>query len=308
MEKCLFLYNPLSGKGKIVKKEEKIVKDLSQKYEVEVCRSQHPGHIGELILEKGNDVDLIVVAGGDGTLNEAINSIMRLGKKVKLGYIPTGTVNDVAHSLGIPRNIKKAVKNILEGEEFSHDVFKMNDRYGIYVCCSGLFTETSYATDQKQKRKMGKVAYAFHGIKKVFSTPAVKLKLSYDGGELEGKYALMLVLNSKSVAGFRINRRAALNDGLVDVVLIKSKKDKVNFGAVCKVAMFFLQGIKTHYKKNIDVLQIDKFRIDTTEDTIINLDGEKIGEGSFNFEVIKEGINIIVPSLKKLIKHEEKID
>ena len=308
MGKCLFAYNPLSGKGKIVKKEKEIVKMLEEKYQVEVCQSQYPGHIGDMILEKGEGIDLLVVSGGDGTLNEVVNSCMRLSRKPIIGYIPTGTVNDVAHSLGIPRDIKKAVKNILNGQVFAHDVFKMNDRYGIYVCCSGLFTETSYATNQQQKKRMGKIAYALHGAKKIFTTQAVKLKLTYDSGTLEGKYAIMLILNSRSVAGFMINRRARLNDGLVDVVLIKSKKDKVNFTSICSVAMFFLRGLRYKDNRSMKVLELDKFHIDTTDDTVINLDGEKIGAGSFVFEVIKQGIEIIVPSLKNLDKKIEKID
>ncbi len=297
MKKCLFVYNPLSGKGKIVKNEQYIVDQLSKEYLVMVCRSKYSGHIGEIIIEEGEDADLIVVAGGDGTLNETINSMARLNNKPKLGYIPTGTVNDVAHSLSIPRNIKKAVKNILNGQEFKHDIFRMNDRYGIYVCCSGLFTESSYATDQSKKKKMGKIAYALHGVKKVFSTPAVKLKLEYDDKVIEDKFALMLILNSRNVAGFRLNRKALLNDGLVDVVLIKSRKEGiVPFSSVCTVAKFFLKGL-AHQKntKNIIILQLDKFRINTTESTVINLDGEKIGAGSFDFEVIKEGVSIIIP-------------
>ena len=307
MEKCLFIYNPLSGKGKVAKNESRIVKMLESKFIVDVHRSKYSGNIGEVVSEKGAGYDIIVISGGDGTLNEAINSIARLEKRVKIGYIPAGTVNDVAHSLGIPRSIKKAVQNILDGQEFKHDIFRMNDRFGIYVCCSGLFTETSYATDQNQKKKIGKVAYALYGAKKIFTTPAVKLKLNYDGGEIEGKYALMLILNSKSVAGFKVNRHAELNDGLVDVVLIKTNKDKVNFPAVCRVAKFFLKGVEHKYNKNIQHLQLDKFRIETQSDTIINLDGEKIGKGSFDFEVIKEGVTIIVPNLKKLTKKVENI-
>ena len=117
----------------------------------------------------------------------------------------------------------------------------------------------------------------------------------------------MLILNSKSVAGFKVNRHAELNDGLVDVVLIKTNKDKVNFPAVCRVAKFFLKGVEHKYNKNIQHLQLDKFRIETQSDTIINLDGEKIGKGSFDFEVIKEGVTIIVPNLKKLTKKVENI-
>lgn len=299
MERCLFIYNPQSGKGKIAKHEEKIVQLLSEKYKVEVAQTQYAGHIEKIILEKGN-IDLLVIAGGDGTINETINAFMKYNKSVKLGIIPTGTVNDVAHSLGISKNIKRAVKNILIGQEFKHDVFKVNDRYGIYVCCAGLFTETSYATSQNQKKKVGKVAYALHAVKRIFSTPALNLKLEYDDGIVEGKFAIMLISNSRSVAGFKIYKKAKLNDGQVDVILIKSKKDKVNIGAVFNVAMFFLKGIRKKNNKNIIKLKLNKFKVTTDNETIINLDGEKALKGSFDFEVKKEAISIIVPNAEKL--------
>ena len=139
MKKCLFIYNAYSGRGKIAQKEKKIVKLLNTKYQTTVCKTEHAGHLGEIIAQFGMDNDIIVVAGGDGTINEAVNAMARLSERKTLGIIPCGTVNDVAHSLNIPINVIKATKNILKGVTFAHDIFKMNDRFGIYVACAGLF-------------------------------------------------------------------------------------------------------------------------------------------------------------------------
>ena len=133
MEKCLFVYNPISGKGKVAKKEDYILNKLKEKFEVELVRSQYAGHMGEVIRERGSDFDVIVGAGGDGSLNEIVDALMSLEKRPRIGYIPAGTVNDVAHSLYIPRKIEKAVDNILNGQPFSHDVMKVNDKYGSIV-------------------------------------------------------------------------------------------------------------------------------------------------------------------------------
>lgn len=295
MKKCIFAYNPQSGKGKIAKHEKKIVEMLSQKYEVEVVLSKYAGHIYDTIIERGEEIDLLVLAGGDGTLNEGVNGICHLTKKPRLGYIPAGTVNDVAHSLKIPRSIKGAVKNILNDNIFAHDAIKVNDRYGIYVCCAGLFTETSYATDQKSKRKMGKLAYAFHGIKKVFSTPAFNVKLRYDRGELEQKCSLLMLLNSRNVGGFPINRHARLDDGLVDVMFIRNKRSVVGGIGFLGVVNLFLFGVKDKSNKNYKHLLLDKFDIEIDENTVINLDGEKVCKGNFHVQMIKQGVDIIVP-------------
>lgn len=299
MEKCLIVYNPQSGKGKFAKNEKYIVSKLSEKYEVEVCYSTHRGHIGEIILEKGEQFSLLVVAGGDGTLNEAVNSICRISKKPVIGYIPTGTVNDVAHSLGIPKHIKKAVKIILDGKEFRHDTFKMNDRFGIYVCCSGFLTDTSYATSQTNKKKMGKIAYGLYGIKKIFSTKSIRLKINFDNCEIEGNFAVILIINSKNVAGFRVNKRAVLNDGTVDVALVRARKKRVRFIEALRVGLLFLKGLPKKSKKNVLIFHLNKFSVETPPETIINMDGEKIGNGSFTFETIKEGVTIKVKKTKK---------
>ena len=309
MEKCLFCYNPISGKGKIKEKENYIVDKLKSKFDVEILRSQGAGHIGNEIKTRGQEFDVIVGAGGDGTINEIINAVMNLEKKPKLAFIPAGTVNDVAHSLYIPTNIKKAVDNILQGKTFAHDVMKINDKYGIYVCCEGLFTESSYATGQDIKKKMGKIAYVFHGAKKIFSTKALHLKVTYEGGEIEGKFAIILVNNSRYTAGMKINRRASLNDGLFDVVLVESKKERVNLGAVIKVELMFLRGIE-HYihKKGVHHFQTSAFKVENNDESIINLDGEKIDSGNFECNMLKEAVTIIVPKPEKLTKKIAKID
>lgn len=295
MKTCLFIYNPFSGKGKIKRHEKEIVSRLSIKYLVTTLVSREKGDISRFILEYASHYDLLVVSGGDGTLNETVNALSRLDKKPLLGLIPSGTVNDVAHSLKIPKNISRAVDVILEGNIFYHDIFKMNDRYGIYVCCTGLFTETSYATSTKSKKVFGKLAYFFHGIKKVFSTPAVKLTLDYPQGHLSGTYAILLILNSRSVGGFLMNKNAKLDDGYVDIVLIKSKKDKVPLSSVLNLAKVFLCGVPKKNFKNIEVLRLNSFTITTSTDTIINLDGEKISKGSFKFEVLRQALPVLVP-------------
>lgn len=309
MEKCLFIYNPESGKGKIKSKEDFIVSRLREKYDVEVVHSQYAGNISKVLLERGEEFALIVGAGGDGTLNEIVDCIMRLDNKPLLGYIPSGTVNDVAHSLYIPRNTKKAVDCILNGQPYSHDIMKINDRYGIYVCAAGLFTGASYLTDQKIKKKMGKIAYAFNGAKSIFSTKSIKLKIKYEGGEIEGRYAIILINNSRYTAGMPLNKKVNLCDGLVDVMLIESKKEKVNLITVIKTIFMFLRGIDRYInKKHVHHLQLPAFRVETNGDTIINLDGEKVSSGSFDVEVIQGGIEIIVPKINKLKKQIKNID
>lgn len=302
----IFIYNPESGNGKIAKYKDYIISSLTQKFgEIILCPTTHQGHASLLASQACDQHEYIIVAGGDGTLNEVINGIADKENKPTIAYIPTGTVNDVAHSLGISKNIKKAINGIINGQVYAHDIFKVNDRFGIYVCCAGLFTVASFDTKRSAKKHLGKIAYFFRGVRDLFKAKPIHLTLETDAVNIEKDVALMLVLNSRSTAGFMLNRPAALNDGEVEVVLVHSHENKIRFSDVLRCAGLFLFGLNAFKKnKKITYLKTDKFRLTTDGGLTINLDGEKCGEGSFDFSIIKSGVQIIVPqkSYQKLIK------
>jgi len=294
---CLFIYNPNSGKGKVKKKEKYIVEKLKTKYDiVDVAQTKYPGNAKEIALKTYNLYDTFVIAGGDGTLNEIINAVAEKENAPNIGYIPTGTVNDVAHSLKIPRNIKKAVKVILKGKVFNHDIFKCNDKYGIYVCTTGIGSEASYATKQKSKKALGKLAYFLHGATKIFKTEPLQIKLKYDDKELHKNCALLLIINSKHVAGFTVNRKAILDDGYVDVIMIDSpKKRKFSLLSLLRAAKLFLFGVSYKNTKHTTYLKLKDFEIQVKSKAKINLDGEQGLKGSFKFKSINKGVKILVP-------------
>lgn len=299
--KSVFVFNPESGKGKLNKYKDKIISNLSKKYgEIECIQTKQPGHAYEIAKNSAGKYKYFFVAGGDGTLNEVINGMGENKNNPTIGFIPCGTVNDMARSLGISRNIKKAVKQICEGEEFEHDIFKVNNRYGIYVCCAGLFTSSSYSTKRVYKKNLGKIAYYFKGAKEIFNAKPVDIEIAYDDKKIAKNCSLLLILNSRSVAGFRVNKNAELDDGKVDIVLFHSKPNKVSFSNMLSIARMFLFGIdKCKKSKKLTYLQLSKFNLNMKSNTIINLDGEKSGEGNFDFEVLPRAVKIIIPKQKK---------
>lgn len=298
--KSIFIYNPESGRGKVKKKKDFILSKLRQRFgEVECVETSHAGHATEIARDAVGNCDYLFVSGGDGTLNEVINGFAGAPNAPTIGYLPSGTVNDVARSLGLPQNIKKAVKIICEGTPFAHDIFRVNDRYGIYVCCAGLFTSSSYATGRGSKRRFGKIAYFFKGAKDIFTAKPVHVELVAGEEKINRNCAMMLILNSRSVAGFRLNKRAKLNDGAVEVVLFHSHENRVHFSEILRCMSAFIFGLDRLKKnKKVTYRLLSDFTLNAREGTIINMDGERSGEGSFNFSVIKEGVKIITRSPK----------
>lgn len=295
--KCVYIYNPTSGKMKNGKKTQYIIGRLKEKFnELEVKPTGKRGDAGDFAREACGNCDVLVVAGGDGTLNEVINAIVPCQNRPKIGYIPTGTTNDLAHSLRIPKNTKKALNIILQGNTIKHDVFKAGQKYGIYVCGFGVFTGCSYNAAQKYKKHFGRIAYAMNGAKEMFTGKPFDLELITEDKNFSGKFVLGLIVNSRYVAGFKINKMACCNDGFVNVVLVKTHAKKhFTLASLLRVFRVFLFGIKSlnHSKKCI-ILKLNKFKINVEKNITINLDGEEGFKGSFDFEVLPEAVEIMV--------------
>ena len=299
MKDCIFIYNPISGKIKNKKRISKIISTLNGVYgEVDVIKTEYPKHATQLAKSSCGKYKYLIISGGDGTFGEIINGIAEEPNKPIIGYIPSGTVNDISNSLNIPHNYKKALKVIKNNNQFSHDIFKVNDNYGIYFCGTGAFTSTSYATKQKSKNFFGKLAYFSYCVRQIFKVKDFRLNLTdSQQNTISGKFIMMVIFNSKSVAGFKINKKAVLNDGKVDIVLMKRNHSILNYvSSILTLLKMFFMGIHSlKNKKHVIVTSLDQFDINISKSLIINIDGEKTFKGNFHFETIKEAIKIIIP-------------
>ena len=136
-------------------------------YDVTVYMTAGPGDCARMVEEKAPQMDLVVCCGGDGTFNEMVSGLLRSGADVPLGYIPAGSTNDFASSLGLPKQIMEAARCIMEGTPHRVDIGCFNDRYFSYVASCGAFTRTAYTTSQSIKNALGHIAYILAGIKDI---------------------------------------------------------------------------------------------------------------------------------------------
>lgn len=303
--KCVYIFNPNSGKKKHVKMQDYIVKKLLDKFEiVDVRPTKKRGDASVFAKEACGNYDVIVVAGGDGTLNEVINGIAGVENRPKIGYIPTGTCNDLARSLRIPFNIKKAVDVILKGNSLKHDIFKSNDKYGIYVCAFGLFTAASYSAKQNVKNKLGKLAYYFSGIKEIGKAKKFPITLKTTNLEFTTDIVLGIISNGRYCSGYKIDKDSNCHDGEVSVILFKEKNPKsVSLKTLLTICRLFLFGVTSIKNvKNCTVLKLSDFRITLNDNTPVNVDGEHGLKGSFDFSIEKEHIEIFVKEDKQTKK------
>ena len=186
MQKLLFVFNPKAGRGEIKNALYPIVEIFSQAgYLVTACPTQRAGQIGELLRSELPGKDLLVISGGDGTLNETVTALMLQQISMPFGYIPSGTVNDFATSMSLSKNKRRAAEMIVSGKPFSFDVGQISDRYFAYVAAFGAFSDVSYTTPQQYKNIFGRTAYFLEGISRLGKIKSYQLKVEYPEGKIE---------------------------------------------------------------------------------------------------------------------------
>jgi YegS/Rv2252/BmrU family lipid kinase len=228
----MFIYNPKAGKSKIRALLADVLEILDHAgYTVTVRPTRRKGDTARLLKKYAEDYDRFVVSGGDGTLHEALWGIRQAaeqGKKFpELGYIPTGSTNDFALSLGIPTDPVRAAKVAAEGDIFPCDCGTFNGHPFAYVAAFGAFTKVSYATPQQTKNSLGHFAYVLEGIKALPQIKGIPLTVQTEDETFSGEYLYGMVSNSNSVGGFNGiygKTPVALDDGLLEVLLIKEPK------------------------------------------------------------------------------------
>lgn len=292
--KCILIYNPNSGSSrKLTKKLDYIKEKLSEKFStLDIVPTQHEGHATEIAANACGKYDYLILCGGDGTFNEVINGVANKKNSPILGYIPCGTVCDMARNLKMSKNIKKSVNLILTGDIVTHDVCQINDKYFIYVAAIGGYTAISYGLKSSSKKALGKLAYFTHGVGLVFKVKnkPMNIKVTIDNQIYEGEYSYVFVANTTSIGGFRLNDNAKLNDGKVDVILIK----KSFLNGLFKILKMFTFGIVRLKDRNIKKFTVPECDIEFEEKRVWNLDGEEGLVGSAHFKVLKEDVKMIM--------------
>lgn len=299
---CLFIYNPVSGKGKIAKIEGKIVQTLGRAFEqVDVYATKGPGEMTRVVAERAGGYGAIVFAGGDGTFNEVLQGVCESGADPVLGYIPGGTVNDIAHSLHIPRDPEKALSVICGGYSERFDCMRANGRYAMYVVTAGAFTSATYNAAQTQKKRFGRLAYGFEGLRKNMHFDVFPVRVQGDGQAIETHTVLILFINGQYVAGMHCNRRGNLQDGSIEVAVVRQKAHPKFFAkarALFTVARLFLFGYR-HGGKNVLRTQGSHFTIETEEAVVWNFDGERGTPGKIAVDVLPAKVRMLVPEPNK---------
>lgn len=294
LKRLLFIYNPHAGKSKIKSWLSDIIELFAKaNYEVVIysTKGKKDGtKIAKDCLERDN-YDLVVCSGGDGTLNEVISGVMQSNKKVKIGYIPSGTTNDFSVNLNIPKNMLSAAKVVLKGNAFPCDIGSINGDYFTYTAAFGIFTDASYETPQASKNILGRLAYILEGIKRLPNWKSYEMDIHIGDKVISDNFIYGMIANSESVGGIKglVGKDVVLDDGLFEGIFIKAPQNVMNFQGI-------INDLLTGHlnSDHIYSFPVNNLKIVTKEPIPWAIDGEFGGElEEVSINIIKQGYTIL---------------
>ena len=227
MKKLLFIVNPRAGKTKSRAPLFDAVAQFSRAgYLVWVYITEAGGQARDITARWGGQYDMVVCAGGDGTLNETLSGLMQLEQRPLLGYLPCGSTNDFAMSLHLHTMLPAAAEAAATGTPCPLDVGRHNDRYFAYVASFGAFTRSSYSATQAAKNALGHFAYILEGLGDLDSLRPYRCAVDADGERFEGEFIFGAVCNSTSLGGLvKLDpSRVRMDDGKFELLLLRMPK------------------------------------------------------------------------------------
>ena len=307
VKELLLLVNPKAGKAEVKQNLMEIVDILVKAgWRVVIRTTQYSGEVTDIIKAEGSRYSMVVCAGGDGTLNEAVRGLIDLAAQPMLGYIPAGTTNDFATSLALPKNnLLQAAEIAANGVPFCCDAGLFNLRPFVYVAAFGIFTEVSYSTPQQSKNVLGHAAYILEGLKSLADVKTHELVIVTDGEVISGEFLFGMVSNSISVGGFKMNSKSKIemNDGLLEVVLVRKPRNPAELqGAVAALLRNEFTTLDEHRATCLYTFRTQKLQVFSKESVSWTLDGEYGGDlQSVTISVKPKAYHIMVQDITEEI-------
>jgi diacylglycerol kinase (ATP) len=290
MYKVKFIYNPYSGENTIGSDLDKIIM-IHQKHDCVIVphRICHENPLSTAFFDIDKSYKYILIAGGDGTIDSVVNVMKEKRINIPIAIIPTGTANDFAKYIGMPLDVEEACNQILNSKVKKVDIGKINHKYFMNVASMGLFTDVSQKTDINLKNTIGKLAYYVKGFEQLPNFRRLKIKVTTDKDCFDGDMYLMLVFNGQTAGNLKFAYKAKIDDGLLDVIIIKA-------GIMKNIINIFIKMLRNEYLENVDGIvyfKTNRLEVECYEDIVTDIDGERGPDFPLIIECEKGGISVL---------------
>lgn len=293
-KRCRIIYNPTSGREAMKNNLVDILNILERAgYETSAYATTPEPNSAKNEAERAAKAgfNLIVAAGGDGTINEVVNGIAPLKHRPKLGIIPAGTTNDYARALKIPREDPiGAAKVIAKGQTIKMDIGEAGNNWFVNIAAGGLLTELTYGVPSQVKSLFGYLAYLVKGAELLPQIKPIKMHLEYDGGTYDGKASMFFLALTNSIGGFeQIVPDASLDDGKFTLIVVKTS----NLIEILQLITMVLNGGKHVNDPRILYVKTSKLVAKPVDEKMmINVDGEYGGDAPMTFKNHRQHLEI----------------
>lgn len=288
----LLIINPVAGKQKILTFREQVRQVfLDAGWEITELETPSQGGLSHVLTPALAGKDIVVCAGGDGTLHETLGILLQLGIELPVGYIPAGSTNDFASSLGLNKNPVLAAKQIVDGTPHRLDAGSFEDRTFIYVASFGAFTQTSVTTTQNLKNSLGHLAYVLEGMKELPRLKSYPVRITADTEIFEGTYLFGSVSNATTIGGvLHLDEDLVdFSDGVFELMLVKTPVNLMEFS---RIVLSLMTG--NFDPELITLAHVKNLRIECQEEMDWSLDGEYAKGGlQAEMQVLQKAITII---------------
>ncbi|WP_246019793.1 YegS/Rv2252/BmrU family lipid kinase [Bacilliculturomica massiliensis] len=274
MNKVLLVYNPSAGNGMFKSNLDLIIERFQEKGKLVVAiRGAAPAMLDDVFVrvKEEDSFEKVIAAGGDGTINQVVNAMMRNGVDLPLAVFPAGTANDFAYYFDIPHDIEGMIGVALGDNYTRADVGRANEKYFINVAAMGFLVDVSQKTDPNIKNTLGVISYYLKGVTEIPNLRPISVKVECEELTAEEKIYFMLVMNGRSAGGFkRIAPAAEINDGLLDVLMFR----EMPIIDLPPLLINVLVGDHAE-NKNVVSFRTKKLRIEADQEVGTDVDGEK---------------------------------
>ncbi|WP_026883885.1 YegS/Rv2252/BmrU family lipid kinase [Clostridium akagii] len=290
MNKVKFIYNPYSGENSIANNIDKVIKAHQKRgYTIIPYRISMQFGIAQAFEDLDEDYKYILIAGGDGTVDNIVNYMKNNEIDLPIAILPTGTANDFAKFIKMPLDVDKACKQILNSKVKEVDIGKINDKYFINVASMGLFTDVSQKTDINVKNTIGKLAYYLKGLEQIPNFRKLSFKVKSKDNEFDGDIYLMLVFNGQTAGNLNFAYKALIDDGLLDVIIIKASNPVDIIGLLFDM----FNGNHLDRSSSLVYFKTDELTIESNENIVTDIDGEKGPDFPLKITCIKHGLKVL---------------
>ena len=260
-------------------------------HRIKVRVTRKEGDARRFAAEAG-DANLLIVAGGDGTLNEVVHGLMNLSKAARpvLGVVPLGTANDFAAGCGIPSDPEQALALCLEGQQVPIDVGKANEHWFLNAASVGFGAAVTATTPPELKRLLGPAAYTVMGAILAMNVHHYRGRLTLPDREITGSGPVAIVGNGRQTGGgVQLTPRARIDDGLLDVLVVRQIPPIALLTAARELQELSPDGEFISYQ------QTAWAEVHPEEAIPVNLDGEPVRFSDVRYEPVSRAIRLVVP-------------